>query len=49
MLQVKKISISEILSAIVFLPPAKTGLIKILRQMTGSFFRSLGKLLYSVL
>jgi hypothetical protein len=41
----KKISVSEILSFFVFLPPAKTMIIKVVRQVVGGLFRSVGKLL----
>jgi len=41
----KKPTISEILSAIVFLPPAKKPLLKIIRKIAKSCFNFVGKVL----
>ena len=44
-----KISISEILSAFVFLPPAKSTFLNFTRQVAKALFKSIGKLLTMIL
>jgi hypothetical protein len=44
-----KVSISEILSAVVFLPPGKSTITNFARQTAKAFFKSIGKLLTMIL